>query len=140
MHRSVDAPVDPRITEEAIEISVVMPCLNEADTIGACVRRAQQALQDAGTSGEVIVADNGSEDGSAAIAAGLGARVVRVEARGYGNALIGGIESACGRYVIMGDADESYDFGEVSKFLAKLRAGYSFVQGCRLPSGGGTVM
>ena len=117
-----------------------MPCLDEADTIGACVRKAQQALRDAGASGEVVVADNGSVDGSAAIAAGLGARVVRVEARGYGSALIGGIESARGRYVIMGDADESYDFGEVPKFLAKLRAGHSFVMGCRLPSGGGTVM
>jgi glycosyltransferase involved in cell wall biosynthesis len=140
MHRSAEETVKDGIREETVEVSIVMPCLNEADTIGACVRKAQQALRDAGATGEVIVADNGSVDGSAAIAAGLGARVVRVEARGYGNALIGGIESARGRYVIMGDADESYDFGEIPKFLAKLRGGHSFVMGCRLPSGGGTVL
>ena len=140
MHRSADATVKDGIREETVEVSVVMPCLDEADTIGACVRRAHQALSDAGATGEVIVADNGSVDGSAAIATGLGARVVRVEARGYGNALMGGIESARGRYVIMADADESYDFGEIPKFLAKLRGGHTFVMGCRLPSGGGTVM
>jgi glycosyltransferase involved in cell wall biosynthesis len=140
MHRSAEAMTAERVHEEAIEVSIVMPCLNESDTIGACVRKAIESLRDAAASGEVIVADNGSVDGSAAIAAGLGARVVRVEARGYGNALMGGIEAARGRYVIMGDADESYDFGEIPKFLAKLRAGASFVQGCRLPSGGGTVM
>jgi glycosyltransferase involved in cell wall biosynthesis len=122
------------------EVSVVMPCLNEADTIAACVRKAAQALRDAGIAGEVIVADNGSTDGSPDIARGLGARVVHVEARGYGSALMGGIEAARGRFVIMGDADESYDFGEIPKFVGKLREGYALVQGCRLRSGGGTVM
>jgi glycosyltransferase involved in cell wall biosynthesis len=122
------------------EVSVVMPCLNEAETIAACVRQAAQALGDAHIDGEVIVADNGSTDGSSAIARELGARVIQVQNRGYGNALMGGIEAARGRYVIMGDADESYDFGEIPKFVDKLREGYALVQGCRLPSGGGQVM
>jgi glycosyltransferase involved in cell wall biosynthesis len=117
-----------------------MPCLNEADTLAACVRKAVQALRDAHIAGEVIVADNGSTDGSSAIARELGARVIQVQNRGYGNALMGGIEAARGRYVIMGDADESYDFGEIPKFVDKLREGYALVQGCRLRSGGGKVM
>jgi glycosyltransferase involved in cell wall biosynthesis len=123
-----------------IEVSIVMPCLNEASTVAACVKRAQDTLRSAGVAGEVIVADNGSTDGSPAIAQAVGARVVAVPARGYGNALMGGIEAARGRYVIMADADESYDFGEITKFLAKLRSGYALVQGCRLPSGGGQVL
>ncbi len=88
----------------------------------------------------MIVADNGSTDGSIAIAESLGARVVSVAQPGYGNALLGGIEPRAGRYVIMGDADDSYDFREVPKFVAQLRQGYDLVQGCRLPSGGGTVL
>jgi glycosyltransferase involved in cell wall biosynthesis len=116
-----------------------MPCLNEHETVGICVEKAVTALADAGISGEVIVADNGSTDGSIEIAESLGARVVPVTARGYGNALMGGIRAARGRYVIMGDADDSYDFRDVPKFVAKLRQGYDLVQGCRLPSGGGTV-
>jgi hypothetical protein len=126
--------------ERALEVSIVMPCLNEAETIGGCIETAQRALAAAGIDGEVVVADNGSTDESAAIARALGARVVRVAARGYGNALMGGIEAARGRYVIMGDADQSYDFGEVAKFVERLRAGYTLVQGCRLPTGGGTVL
>jgi glycosyltransferase involved in cell wall biosynthesis len=123
-----------------IEVSIVMPCLNEASTVAACVKRAQDTLRSADVAGEVIVADNGSTDGSPAIAQAVGARVVAVPARGYGNALMGGIEAARGRYVIMADADESYDFGEITKFIAKLRSGYALVQGCRLPSGGGKVL
>src|SRR5688572_19387849 len=88
-----------------VEVSVVMPCLNEADTLETCVRKAQRAMKEHGIAGEVIVADNGSTDGSQAIAAGLGARVVDVPKRGYGNALMGGIAAANGKYVIMGDAD-----------------------------------
>ena len=127
-------------TEPApIEVSVVMPCLNEHETVGVCVEKALTALQAAGIEGEVIVADNGSTDGSIEIATALGARVVPISARGYGNALMGGIRAARGRYVIMGDADDSYDFRDVPKFVAKLRQGYDLVQGCRLPSGGGTV-
>jgi glycosyltransferase involved in cell wall biosynthesis len=122
------------------ELSVVMPCLNEADTIAVCVEKAQRALREHGIAGEIVVADNGSTDGSQAIAAGRGARVVAVEARGYGNALMGGIAAARGRFILMGDADDSYDFLEIPKFVAKLRAGADLVQGCRLPAGGGRVL
>jgi len=117
-----------------------MPCLNEADTIETCVAKAANALRAAGIKGEVVVADNGSSDESDRHAERAGARIVRVAARGYGSALMGGIESARGRYIIMGDADDSYDFSETPKFVDKLRAGFSIVQGCRLPSGGGTVL
>jgi glycosyltransferase involved in cell wall biosynthesis len=124
---------------DALELSIVLPCLNEAETLGTCLSKALGVLRDHRISGEVIVADNGSSDGSQAIAAALGARVVSVTARGYGNALMGGIAAARGNFVVMGDADDSYDFLEVPKFVAKLREGYDIVQGCRLPSGGGTV-
>lgn len=124
----------------AIEVSVVVPCLDEAETVGACVTKARETLAGQRIEGEVIVADNGSADGSREVAARAGARVVEVGERGYGNALSAGIEAARGRYVIMGDADDSYDFGELPRFVAKLREGYDLVQGCRLASGGGTVM
>jgi glycosyltransferase involved in cell wall biosynthesis len=127
-------------TPTAPEVSIVIPCLNEADTLGTCIDKAHRAFRDAGIDGEVVVGDNGSTDGSREIAQARGARVVPVAARGYGSALMGGIEAARGRYVIMGDADDSYDFLEVPKFVGPLREGYGLVQGCRLPSGGGTVM
>jgi glycosyltransferase involved in cell wall biosynthesis len=123
-----------------LEVSVVMPCLNEAETLERCITKAIRALSEHGISGEVVIADNGSTDGSREIAERAGARVARVEARGYGNALMGGIAASRGRYIIMGDADDSYDFGELPKFVARLREGYELVQGCRLASGGGTVM
>ena len=126
--------------QPAIELSIVMPCLNEADTIGACLEKAQQVLRDFDITGEVIIADNGSVDDSAAIASSSGARVVHVKERGYGSALMGGIAAARGKFIIMGDADESYDFLEIPKFLSMLREGFDLVQGCRLPSGGGRVM
>ena len=126
------APPDP-------ELSVVMPCLNEADTVVTCVTKALKAMAGSGVAGEVIVADNGSTDGSQELAARAGARVVAVAEKGYGSALMGGIAAARGRYVLMGDADDSYDFLELPKFVAKLREGYDLVQGCRLPAGGGTV-
>lgn len=122
-----------------VEVSVVMPCLNEADTLAICIKKAHRAFREGGILGEVVVADNGSTDGSAAIALASGARVVPVSARGYGSALMGGIAAARGRYVIMGDADESYDFLEIPKFVAKLREGYDLVQGCRLEWGGGRI-
>ncbi len=127
-------------TDASVELSVVMPCLNEADTLATCIEKAQRAMRENGIKGEVIVADNGSTDGSQAIASSLGARVIDVMAKGYGNALMGGISAARGRFVIMGDADDSYDFLEVPKFVEKLREGFELVQGCRLPSGGGNVM
>jgi glycosyltransferase involved in cell wall biosynthesis len=122
------------------ELSVVMPCLNEADTLETCIRKAQRAIAESGIVAEIVIADNGSTDGSVEIAERCGARVVHVEAKGYGNALMGGIASARGKYVIMGDADDSYDFLEIPKFVDKLHDGYDLVQGCRLPGGGGTVM
>ena len=125
---------------DVIEVTVVIPCLNEADTVATCVRKAVTAMDDAGISGEVVVADNGSTDGSIAIAREAGARVVSVPDKGYGAALMGGIAAARGRFVVMGDADDSYDFGEVPSFVARLRAGDDLVQGCRLESGGGRVL
>jgi glycosyltransferase involved in cell wall biosynthesis len=125
--------------ESHLEVSVVMPCLNEADTVEACITKAQRVLREHGIQGEVIVADNGSTDESQAIATRMGARVIHVEARGYGNALMGGIAAARGKFIIMGDADDSYDFREIPAFVAKLREGFDLVQGCRLPSGGGTI-
>ena len=116
-----------------------MPCLNEADTLEICLRRARQALSEQGIVGEVLVADNGSTDGSVEIARRAGANVVAVKAKGYGNALMGGIAAARGRFVIMGDADDSYDFLEIPRFVTKLREGFDLVQGCRLPAGGGTI-
>src|SRR5271169_6307180 len=120
----------------SMELSIVMPCLNEADTLGICVEKAQRSLRELNINGEVIVADNGSTDGSQTIVNRLGARLVSVEAKGYGNALMGGIAAAKGQYVIMGDADDSYDFSELGSFVEKLRQGNELVQGCRLPSGG----
>ena len=126
--------------DRGVELSIVMPCLNEADTLESCIRKAQQALRENFITGEIIVADNGSTDGSREIAERLGARVLCVKQPGYGSALMGGIEAARGRYVIMGDADDSYDFREIPKFLEKLRTGYDLVQGCRFKSGGGQIM
>ena len=126
-------------TDTGIEVSVVMPCLNEADTLAVCIEKCQAAMRAARIDGEVIVADNGSTDGSQAIARRMGAHVVNVTERGYGQALRGGIAAARGRYIVMGDADDSYDFLELPKFVDLLRAGYDLAQGCRLPSGGGTI-
>jgi glycosyltransferase involved in cell wall biosynthesis len=136
---SVGAASPPPIRRNAVEVSVVMPCLNEADTLATCIAKAQRALREHGIDGEIIVADNGSTDGSQDIARRLGARVIEVAARGYGNALREGIAAARGTFVIMGDADDSYDFLELPKFVEKLRAGWDLAQGCRLPSGGGTI-
>ncbi len=127
-------------TTAPLEVSVVIPCLNEADTLGTCIEKARRALHEHAIAGEVIVADNGSTDGSAEIATRLGARLVRVAARGYGHALRGGIAAARGHFVIMGDADDSYDFLELPSLVAKLREGFDLVQGCRLPAGGGRVL
>jgi glycosyltransferase involved in cell wall biosynthesis len=109
----------------------VIPCLNERETLGSCIRKAQATLASHGINGEIIVADNGSTDGSFEIARGAGARLVSVNEKGYGNALMGGIEAARGEYIVIGDADDSYDFSECPRFLESLRAGYDVVLGNR---------
>src|SRR5262249_2460237 len=123
------------VPDNDIEVSVVMPCLNEALTVGRCVAKAVAALQKMGVRGEVLVADNGSSDGSPAIAKEHGAWVVHVEPRGDGRALQAGIAGARGRYIIMGDADESYDFSDLYPFVERLRAGDELVMGNRFRGG-----
>jgi glycosyltransferase involved in cell wall biosynthesis len=123
-----------------MEVSIVIPCLNEADTLESCIQKARQALESNRLEGEIIVADNDSTDASPTIARTLGAIVVQIRERGYGNALKGGIAAARGTYIIMADADDSYDFLDIPRFVEKLRAGYELVQGCRLSAGGGTVL
>jgi glycosyltransferase involved in cell wall biosynthesis len=118
-------------TEGQLEISVVMPCLNESATVGACVTQALEAIETMGVEGEVIVADNGSTDGSQEIAERAGARVVPVASKGYGSALRGGIAAARGKFILMGDADQSYDFRHLPVFLDKLRRGFDLVMGNR---------
>jgi glycosyltransferase involved in cell wall biosynthesis len=117
------------------ELSIVMPCLNEARTLGACIKRAQRFLKQHAVFGEIVVADNGSTDRSIEIARELNARVVKVPTRGYGAALAAGIESARGKYVIMGDSDESYDFSALFPFIERLREGYDLVMGNRFRGG-----
>lgn len=119
------------MTEKVVEVSIVIPCLNEENSIGVVVEKAWRALGEMGVQGEVVVADNGSTDRSAEIARSLGARVVDVPVKGYGSALIGGIESARGKYIVIGDADNSYDFLESPRLLAKLREGYDLIIGSR---------
>jgi glycosyltransferase involved in cell wall biosynthesis len=121
--------------DNSIEISIVMPCLNEAESLGRCIEMAREGLSGAGVEGEIVIADNGSEDGSQEIAAGLGARVVEVPRKGYGAALMGGFEAARGRYVVMGDADGSYDFAHLEAFVERLRAGDDLVMGNRFKGG-----
>lgn len=121
------------ITE--VELSIVMPCLNEAATTGKCVRKARRWLDLHAVVGEIIVADNSSSDGSQEVARNAGAEVVSVAAKGYGSALLGGIAAARGRYVIMGDADDSYDFSHLKPFVDKLREGYDLVVGNRFAGG-----
>ncbi|HVB34785.1 MAG TPA: glycosyltransferase family 2 protein [Patescibacteria group bacterium] len=129
------ASATPRGAPDQLDLSVVIPCLNESRTLAACVRGAQRSIQELGLRGEVIVADNGSTDGSQAIAAELGARVVSVDVRGYGSAVRGGIAAARGRFVITGDSDGSHDFSEISLFMDKLREGYDMVIGNRFRAG-----
>jgi glycosyltransferase involved in cell wall biosynthesis len=118
-----------------LELTILMPCLNEARTLAICILKAARFLTRTGIRGEVVIADNGSTDGSQAIATSAGARVVDVPARGYGAALIAGIEAAQGRYVIMGDSDDSYDFGALDAFVEALRAGHQLVVGNRFRGG-----
>lgn len=120
---------------EPIELTILMPCLNEAETVVICVEKAIGFLKRASISGEVVIADNGSNDGSQALAAAAGARIVNVIARGYGSAIIGGINAAQGRYIIMADADDSYDFSALDAFVERLRCGDELVMGDRFAGG-----
>jgi len=126
--------IDPFETP-TLELTILMPCLNEVETVATCVRKARSFLQRTGTLGEVLVADNGSTDGSPDLAREAGARVIQVAAKGYGSALIGGLRAARGRFVIMGDADDSYDFSCLDPFLDSLRAGHTMVIGHRFRGG-----
>ena len=137
--RAREIPVNTSFnhTEQAsaIEVSIIMPCLNEAETLETCIRKAQWFIAENDLAGEVIIADNGSDDGSQEIARRLNARVIDVPAKGYGSALKGGIDAAKGKYIIMGDADDSYDFSNLNPFIAKLRNGYDLVMGNRFRGG-----
>lgn len=121
--------------DQHCELSIVIPCLNESETLATCTRKALRFLNSNSVSGEIIIADNGSTDGSSAIALKEGARVVDIPVKGYGAALLGGIEAARGAYIIMGDADDSYDFTELMPFLEKLRRGFDLVMGNRFKGG-----
>jgi glycosyltransferase involved in cell wall biosynthesis len=120
---------------ETVEVTILMPCLNEAETLASCIEKARDGLAGAGVKGEIVIGDNGSTDGSQAIARRLGARVIDIPIRGYGAALLGGIQAARGRYVIMGDSDDSYDFSRLGDFITKLREGYALVMGNRFRGG-----
>ncbi len=122
-----------------MKISVVIPCLNESDTIAQCVNEACQIVEVLGIEGEVVVADNGSTDRSGVLAQEAGARVVRIEVKGYGSALDGGIHASTGTFIVMADADGSYDFRAIPLFLERLENGHDLVVGCRMPSGGGSI-
>ena len=132
---SLEVYEPPAASDGSIELSIVMPCLNEAETLAVCIGKAQDFLAQSGISGEVIIADNGSTDGSQAIAEHFGARVVPIEQKGYGSALMGGILASRGRYVVMGDADDSYDFSSLGAFVGALRDGAELVMGNRFAGG-----
>jgi len=134
MTQEAEAKTATRV-DVGCELTILMPCLNEALTLPICIKKALGFLRSAGVDGEVLIADNGSTDGSRQIARDCGARVVPVAAKGYGNALIGGIKAARGRYVIMGDADDSYDFTALQPFLDELRKGHDLVMGNRFRGG-----
>jgi len=124
-----------RAVAEQVELTILMPCLNEAETLAICIAKAHSFLAISGIEGEILIADNGSTDGSPAIAEAAGARVVPIAQRGYGAALAGGIAAARGRYIIMGDADDSYDFSRLDAFMTQLRAGADLVMGNRFAGG-----
>ena len=130
-----DSKMNELAAGKQVELSVVMPCLNERETVGVCVRKALASLRKAGILGEVIVGDNGSTDGSVELAEREGARIIHVADKGYGNALKGGILAARGEYILMADSDDSYDFGHIMRFLEQLRAGSDLVMGNRFRGG-----
>ncbi|MBL9030910.1 MAG: glycosyltransferase family 2 protein [Phycisphaerae bacterium] len=152
-HRPIEVPLpEPKSGEasprpkggagggaEGCEVTFVMPCLNEARTLEGCIRAARRCIDEHRLDAEIVIGDNGSTDGSQDLARRCGARVIDVPAKGYGSALRGAIEAARGRFIIMADSDQSYDFGEGFKFVAKLREGFDLVMGCRMPRGGGSI-
>ncbi len=122
-----------------MDISVVIPCLNEADTLGTCIKKAKDQIIKLNLNGEIVVSDNGSSDGSKEIALEMGAKIFNCEKKGYGSAVINGIKNSKGKYILIADADDSYDFNELPKFYNKIIEGYDLVQGCRMPVGGGKI-
>jgi glycosyltransferase involved in cell wall biosynthesis len=124
---------------EPVDLTILMPCLNEAETLARCIEKAKKGIAQSGVRGEILIADNGSTDGSQGIAEKNGARVAAISEKGYGSALIGGTRAAAGKWILMGDADDSYDFSEADRFVKKFQEGFDLVMGCRLPSGGGTI-
>ncbi len=124
---------------EPLQLTILMPCLNEAETLARCIEKAKLGIQKSGVRGEIVIADNGSTDGSQAIAEKLGARLINVKEKGYGSALTGGVRAASGEWILMGDADDSYDFSDINGFVKKFQEGSELVMGCRLPIGGGTI-
>ena len=131
----VSAPDETHDSPDDLVVTIVMPCLNEAESLAPCIEMAHEGLRIAGVKGEILIADNGSTDGSQELAESLGARVAHIEARGYGAALQGGIAAARGKYVLMGDADGSYDFRHLNRFLERLDEGYDLVMGNRFAGG-----
>lgn len=136
----IEAKRAPKQNGEALMVSIVMPCLNEAETLQVCIEKAANWMKTRGINGEIVIADNGSTDGSQALAESLGARVVNVPARGYGVALQTGFDAAKSEFIIMGDSDDSYDFSDLDKFVINLQDGYDYVPGSRLTAGGGTIL
>jgi glycosyltransferase involved in cell wall biosynthesis len=118
-------------TPDDIELSIVMPCLNEANTLKNCIEKAQKYLKQSGVKGEIVIGDNGSTDGSQQIALSIGVRLIEISERGYGRALMGAFRAARGKYIIMGDSDDSYDFSHLDPFMEKLREGYDLIIGNR---------
>ena len=127
------------MNDDHIELSIVIPCLNEEDTVGLCIEKAFSNLKKLKINGEVILSDNGSSDKSVSIAQNKGAKIVNVKNKGYGAALKAGIEKSKGKYILFADADNSYDFNQIDKFYKELKNGHDLVQGCRLESGGGKI-
>ncbi|MDJ0842673.1 glycosyltransferase family 2 protein [Crocosphaera sp.] len=130
-----DKTYSNEVSSSTLELSIIMPCLNEAETLATCIKKAQGYLEQYNISGEVLIADNGSQDGSQDIATDMGARIVNVKQKGYGSALRGGIAAAKGQFIVMGDADDSYDFTQLEPFIHKLRDGYDLVMGNRFKGG-----
>ncbi len=122
-----------------MEISVVLPCLNESETLGICIKKAKKQIKNLSIKGEIIVADNGSSDGSIKIAKKLGATVINVKNKGYGNVLRAGIRKSRGKFILIADSDDSYNLNDLPKFYRKINKGFDIIQGCRLPTGGGKI-